>query len=44
MAKFRSLTKGKAVALVHKEHNVLAFARLGRGYFAANNIDEEKKM
>ncbi|KAI1705403.1 alpha amylase, catalytic domain-containing protein [Ditylenchus destructor] len=39
LAKFRSDVAGSAVTAIHKETHVLAFARLGKGYFAGNNDD-----
>jgi len=43
MAAFRSLTNTRAVGLVYREPNLLAFARLGVGYFAANNNGEGER-
>ncbi|KAI1705404.1 alpha amylase, catalytic domain-containing protein [Ditylenchus destructor] len=44
LAKFRSDVAGSAVATIHKETHVLAFARLGKGYFAGNNDDVDRKL
>ncbi|KAI1701699.1 alpha amylase, catalytic domain-containing protein [Ditylenchus destructor] len=44
LAKFRSDVAGSAVAAIHKETHVLAFARLGKGYFAGNNDDVDRKL
>ncbi|KAI1723115.1 alpha amylase, catalytic domain-containing protein [Ditylenchus destructor] len=44
MLKFRSDTAESAVSVIHKETHILAFARSGKGFFAANNDDAERKL
>jgi len=43
MVKFRSLTNGNDIGYVYKVHNLIAFVRMGAGYFAANNNDQERR-
>uniref|UniRef100_A0A915CRB8 alpha-amylase n=1 Tax=Ditylenchus dipsaci TaxID=166011 RepID=A0A915CRB8_9BILA len=44
MVKFRADVTGAVATAFYKEPNILGFARLGKGYFVANNNDEDKQL